>query len=182
MAQILNELAVMNEVADILRGLSKGEQRRVVEWLSDYFDVYDDFSDEGVEMVTFVEADAADAVAIDFEDDIIEEPAAAEAPARNTFEGLYNEVAPKTAIQKIVTAAYWLETQDQKESWKSFDVNKLLKSVGVKISSVSGTLAIEGKKENPMVAVLDKSGDSMQARKTFRLSDAGFVFVEDRID
>ena len=174
MAEMLNELKVLNEVADILRGLNKGEQRRTLEWLLDYFDVYD-------------EALLEDAYIMTDDDDVVEfggevlEPESEEAPVDSDFETLYAKVAPKTAIQKIVTAAWWIETKDGKDSWKSFEVNKLLKSIGIKVSSVSGTLAIEGKKEDPKIVVLDKSGDSMQARKTFRLSDTGFKFVEDRM-
>ena len=177
---MINELNVMSEVAEILRGLSKGEQRRILEWLSDYFDVYDDYCDDIVEVLTELD-DVASADEVTF---VVEDNGDGEVmaePAPNTFASLYEEVAPKTAIQKIVTAAYWIETQENKESWKSFEVNKLLKSLGVKVSSVSGTLAIEGKKDTPLVSVLDKSGDSMQARKTFRLSDAGFDYVEGRL-
>ena len=32
-----------------------------------------------------------------------------------------------------------------------------------------------------MIVVLDKSSDSMQGRKTFRLSEAGYAFINDRL-
>ena len=172
MAEMLNELKVLNDVADILRGLNKGEQRRTLEWLLDYFDVYDEALIEDA----FIIPDEEDDVEFGGMDEEVEET-----PVDADFETLYNAVAPKTAIQKIVTAAWWLENKDGKDSWKSFEVNKLLKSIGVKVSSVSGTLAIEGKKDDPKIVVLDKSGDSMQARKTFRLSDSGIKFIEDRM-
>lgn len=183
MSEILNELAIIDSVARTLRPLSKGEQRRVVSWLADYFDIYDDEA-VAIESVSFGDADDEPVAEVVFEtaapeaDDVEPE---AEEPAPTTFEGLYELVAPKTAIQKIVTSAYWLETEEGEDSWTSFKANKLLKSLGVKISSVSGTLAIEGKKDDPKVEVLEKSGDSMQGRKTFRLSDAGREFVEDRL-
>lgn len=168
MSEMLNELKVLNDVCGILSALSKDEQRRSLEWLMDYFDIYDrdfDFDD-------FYDGEFD--VSNDFADS-----STADAPL--TFEGVYNKVEPKTAIQKIVTAAWWLERQEGKESWKSFEVNKLLKSLDVKISSVSGTLAIENKKDDSMIVVLEKSGDSMQARKTFRLSDSGYAFVDGRL-
>lgn len=175
MAEMLNELKVLNDVADILRELSKGEQRRTLEWLLDYFDVYDEAL---VEDAFILDDDEAFADA-PFDGEVV---AVEDAAADDSFEALCAKVAPKTAIQKIVTAAWWLETKEGKESWKSFEVNKLLKSIGIKVSSVSGTLAIEGKKEDSKVVVLDKSGDSMQARKTFRLSENGFKFIEARIN
>lgn len=185
MTKILNELAVLNSVADEMKSLTRDEQRRVVLWLADYYGVYDDeydvreLDDEDVvdfsEPVTVVITDEPEA-------EVEVAPEVEAAPESLTFAGFYEKVAPKTAIQKIVTAAYWLETQDGKESWKSFEVNKLLKSIDVKLSSVSGTLAIDAKKDSPLIVVLDKSGDSMQSRKTFALSAVGQQFVEDRLD
>ena len=42
MPKILNELAVLNSVADEMKSLTRDEQRRVVLWLADYYGVYDD--------------------------------------------------------------------------------------------------------------------------------------------
>ena len=174
MTEMLNELSVMNDVAKILATLDGDERRRVIVWLTDYFGILED------------DLDSYDFAALDsyepqteetFED--VEEPVEDEEP--DTFESFYARVAPKTAIQKIVTAAHWIETKDGKESWKSFEVNKLLKSIDVKVTSVSGTLGLEEKKDAPLIEVLQKSGDSMQARKTFRLSESGYAFVADRL-
>ena len=192
MAELLNELHVMSTVAEIMAPLHRDERRRVIEWLSDYFNVY------GEELVLAEDlseiVDAPEAVVTIVSEEVEEEPEAeaeaeveyeepvAEEAAPLTFESFYGQVAPKTAIQKIVTAAYWLETQEGKESWKSFEVNKLLKSIGVKVTSVSGTLAIDAKKPSPLTVVLEKSGGSMQSRKTFALSVEGQQFIEDRLN
>ena len=174
---MLSELTVMNDVAKILATLTNDEQRRVIVWLTDYFGILDDDID-GYDFDFSVDADNGDLEVSDAEPEV-EEDQPAQAP--DTFASFYELVAPKTAIQKIVTAAYWLESKDAKEFWKSFEVNKLLKSVDVKVTSVSGTLGLEEKKDAPLVDVLQKSGDSMQARKTFRLSDEGRSFIEGRI-
>lgn len=192
MAELLNELHVMSTVAEIMAPLRRDERRRVIEWLSDYFNVY------GEELVLAEDlseiVDAPEAVVTIVSEEVEEEPEAeaeaeveyeepvAEEAAPLTFESFYAQVAPKTAIQKIVTAAYWLETQEGRESWKSFEVNKLLKSIGVKVTSVSGTLAIDAKKPSPLTVVLEKSGGSMQSRKTFALSVEGQQFIEDRLN
>ncbi len=176
MTAMLNELVVMNDVSKILQPLTKDERRRVIDWLADYLDVYEDRFDFGD--ASFV--DVSDGFADEYVDTAVEIPADEEF-VPDTFESLFERVNPKTAIQKIVTSAYWLENYGGQDSWTSFQTNKLLKSLGVKISSVSGTLAIEGKKERPLIVVLDKSGDSMQSRKTFQLSDAGIEYVESRL-
>ncbi|MBR1830289.1 MAG: hypothetical protein IJ781_12475 [Atopobiaceae bacterium] len=172
MTEMLGELTVMNDVAKILATLNGDERRRVIVWLTDYFGILEDD-------LTEYDFDAMPFEAPTFEEYEVEEAPAEEAP--DTFESFYATVAPKTAIQKIVTAAHWLETKDGKESWKSFEINKLLKSIDVKVTSVSGTLGLEEKKDQPLVEVLQKSGDSMQARKTFRLSEAGYAFVSNRL-
>ena len=177
MATLLNELSVISSIVETMSGLTTAEQRRVLVWLEDYFGVFSEMAEGDV--VTIVEPayeDASDEYdAVEFEDELAGEPSV------DTFEGLFAQVAPKTAIQKICCAAYWLETQENHDSWKSFEVNKLLKSIDVKLSSVSGTLAIDSKKDTPLVVTLGKSGDSIQGRKTFRLSDAGLQFVESRL-
>lgn len=176
MSAMLNELVVMNDVAKILQPLKKDECRRVIDWLADYLDVYDDF-DFGD--ATFVEVSGEpDEEYVEVEEALPVD----EGFVADTFKALYERVNPKTAIQKIVTSAYWLENTESQETWTSFQTNKLLKSLGVKISSVSGTLAIEGKKELPLIVVLEKSGDSMQSRKTFKLSAAGIDYVESRLN
>ena len=171
MSDILNELVVMDDVAKILRDLGSDEQRRVINWLADYFDIYED---DDIEFGGFVVEDGDEEAVVEDEVEPVE-------PEPDTFATFYERVAPKTAIQKVITSAYWLETQDGLDSWTSFAANKLLKSLGVKISSVSGTLAIEAKKDDSRIVVLEKSGSSMQGRKTFRLSEAGKRFVEDRL-
>ena len=179
MAEMLYELSVLNDLAKIMEPLKKDEQRRILTWLEDYFDIYDD-DDLGF-AVDDMEIAPTRMFVVEEED---EDEAVDEAPAEpeeETLESFFDKVHPKTAIQKIVSAAWWLENDQNKESWKSFEVNKLLKSLDIKISSVSGTLAIEAKKESPMIVVLDKSSDSMQGRKTFRLSEAGYAFINDRL-
>ena len=192
MAELLNELHVMSTVAEIMAPLRRDERRRVIEWLSDYFNVYgeelvlaEDLSeivDAPEAGVTIVSEEVEEEPEAEAEAEVEYEEPAVEEAAPLAFESFYAQVAPKTAIQKIVTAAYWLETQEGKESWKSFEVNKHLKSIGVKVTSVSGTLAIDAKKPSPLTVVLEKSGGSMQSRKTFALSVEGQQFIEDRLN
>ncbi len=176
MADMLKELQVLNDVAHELTVLEKDEQRRVIVWLADFFDVYADdiFDYDGLDDFGFNNNAAIEAANYD-----VENVAAADEPL--TWKSFYERVAPKTAIQKIATAAYWLETEENKESWKSFETNKLLKQIDIKVSSVSGTLALDAKRDDPMTETLSKSGDSMQARKTFKLTSTGRSWVEDRL-
>ena len=189
------ELVVMNEVAKLMKPLSKDEAHRVITWLSEYFDAEDTDEDYyGPEpMITVVDysapasdepepQDADDYDAPEDEDFSDDDEDMVEVPEPDTFEAFYNKVAPKTVIQKALTAAYWIETKDEKYSWRSYDITKCLGTIGVKVNALSAALSIAEKKDEPLVELMSKSGDSMQARKTFRLSDAGHDWVADRID
>jgi len=187
----IRELTVMNEVAKLMKPLSKNEARRVIAWLAEYFDpaeadvVMGDGDYEGAPL-TITIAEAAPAQQDDDgdlaqDDDLAEDlEAAPEVEEPDTFETFYANIAPKTVIQKALTAAYWLETEDEMYSWRSHDITKILGSIGVKVNALSAALAIAEKKEEPLVELMSKSGDSMQARKTFRLAEAGRAWVAAR--
>lgn len=188
----IRELSVMNEVAKLMKPLSKNEARRVIAWLAEYFDpaeadvVMGDADYEGAPL-TITIAEAAPAQQDDIDGDFAQDDAPAdgfedapEVEEPDTFETFYANIAPKTVIQKALTAAYWLETEDEMYSWRSHDITKILGSIGVKVNALSAALAIAEKKEEPLVELMSKSGDSMQARKTFRLAEAGRAWVAER--
>lgn len=97
---------------------------------------------------------------------------------RESFEALFAAVAPKTNGQKAVVAAWWLERYDGLESWTTRDVNKQLQTLGMHVPSLSIVLSNETKAKGPKVAMLDKQGASIQARKSFVLTQAGVDYVE----
>lgn len=180
------ELVVMNEMAKLMEQLDKAAAHRVIAWLADYCGVACPEASTEASDTAFaqVEGEESDAPAIEGAPEALAGDAPAEpepAPAEGTFEGLFATVAPKTVIQKALTAAYWVETNDGKETWRSHDITKCLASIDVKVNALSASLALAEKKEEPLVELMSKSGDSMQARKTFRLTEAGRAFVEGRL-
>lgn len=181
MAIATKEFTVIATVAEELSTLDKGGIRRALDWLADYFDVYDEAGAIIAPTAPIAAIEFAEAAEDWAEDDVAEDEAEDASSEPETFADFYALIAPKTAIQKAVTAAYWLQNNDGLMSWKSFEVNKLLRQNDVKLSSISGTLALDEKKDVPMVQQVARSGDSMQSRKTFVLSDAGVAFVEGRM-
>ena len=99
----------------------------------------------------------------------------------STFSQFYDYINPKTARQKIATAGWWLEEQDGMESWRTFDVTKMLKEIGRPLGYVSGTLNQELRREDPIVDVMARSGESMQSHKAFALSQFGRAFIQGRL-
>ncbi|MDO5709665.1 MAG: hypothetical protein Q4G41_06065 [Coriobacteriales bacterium] len=184
----LPELQVMETVLAEMAKLTISERRRVLAWLSDY--LLEVGEPEAVEPET-VETEPIEPVAV--EEPVVE--AAEEAPAAEAaepeepagptpiadFTELYQLIAPKTSIQKVMTAAYWLQEHDGQDSWRASDISRCMKATGEPIKYLSNTLSIEAKRDDPRIVTLAKAGDSLQARKTFALSGAGEMFVEDRL-
>lgn len=198
---MLRELEAIQTIADIVSTLTVGERRRVAAWLSAY-------AEEGVVAAAGAATLAAAAPAPaqmpvsaasmgdvsaagygaygeegEWDDDGWGEDAEPEPAAdpMESFPALFAAVAPKTNGQKAVVAAYWLERHDGLESWTTHNVNKQLQQLGTKVGSLSIVLSNETKSKSPKVAMLDKQGASMQARKSFVLTQAGIDYVEDRL-
>lgn len=148
----------MQEIASIVEGLSQNERMRVAAW--------------------FVEYASQDIDPQPIEDEAPEEPTPA---VFSTFAELYEAVSPKTGAQKVAVAGYWLQTQGSQTSWKASEVNKLLKQINVKISSVSIVLTNAVKAKEPLIEQLARLGNGERSRKTFCLSHAGIAYVEVRL-
>ncbi len=171
MSNILPEFVAMQAIADAVADLSKSEKRRVAAWLVDYT------AQETVSQADTNETSSQiDALA----HKPISEGAVEPEPI-SSFSELYDAVAPKTGAQKAVVAGYWIEKYEGRDSWKASETNKLLKSIDVKISSISIVLTNAVKAAEPMVAELGRLGEGQRSRKTFCLNETGIAFVENRL-
>lgn len=193
----LPELSVMQEVADAMAGLTPAEKRRVAAWLSEYVcsdcaqasageaaDLEVATQDAGLEsepaLDAWYEEASAEAAAEDqlYETESVEDEDGESPKTYDTFDALYAAAEPKKGAQKAAVAAWWLENWAGQETWTAFEVNKLLKSAGVKVSSISIVLTNAVKAKTPLVEEIGRGGDSARSRKAFRLTDAGKAYVE----
>ncbi len=167
----LPELSAMQQIANIVADLTPAERRRVGTWLVE-------FAKEDAPLAT-KESTAAtsdsDPVAVEPDTDVAQDK------AYTTFAELYETVAPRKGAQKAAVAGYWLETTNGQESWKASEVNKLLKSIDVKVSSMSIVLTNAVKATNALVIELERLGDTERSRKTFRLSEHGLAYVRSQL-
>ena len=163
---VLPELTAMQQIADIIANLSTAERQRVASWLVEYA------------------SQEAPAAAEDTDDDDAIDGMSANASVESsevhfaTFGDLYSTIAPKKGAQKAAVAGYWLETAQGQRSWKASEVNKLLKSIDVKVSSISIVLTNAVKVDSPLIMELERLGDGERSRKTFCLSERGLAYVE----
>lgn len=166
----LPELAAMQQIANIVSDLTPAERKRVAAWLVELA------SQDELPQECAAEAAEDAEQAEDAQGDVPAEEL--ESKEFETFAELYEAVAPRKGAQKAAVAGWWLETKQGQQSWKASEVNKLLKSIDVKISSMSIVLTNAVKAKDPLMVELERLGNSERSRKTFCLSDAGFAYVE----
>ena len=88
---------------------------------------------------------------------------------------------PRTEIDKAMVAAYWVQVCQGAGSFQSQSLNDALKDLGHRIGNITEALN-QLKDDRPtLVLQLKKSGNTRQARKTYKLTQAGMARVEEMI-
>ena len=89
-------------------------------------------------------------------------------------------------VESAVNWVNWIDVYKRqvlgKESWQSADVQKELRELGYALTNVADSVASAVDKRPQRVIQLKKSGSSRQARKTFKLSDAGRKYIEGKLN
>lgn len=165
LAGATTELAAMQTIAEALNPLDEGARKRVFHWAQDFFNFEKNGSVSAMPLARSFEKPTFDESDNSFE----------------TFGELYSAIDPLTQEDKALTAAYWLQVIQGRESWQSADIQKELRELGYALSNVADSVSSAVNKRPQRVIQLKKSGSSRQARKTFKLSDAGKKYVEERL-
>ena len=182
---LMFELETIQSIVQLMNPLTQAERQRTIAWLAAYYGaapvgavaasegvcaaadaaVADAGADEASEGSDEA-ADAEDALAPTGDDDF------------RSFAEFYDYVAPKTARQKVATAASWLEDDLEYETWKTYDITKLLKSIDRPLKFVSGTIFQEAKKVDPLVAAVECDEEEKQFRGQYKLTEYGRAFIQ----
>lgn len=176
---LLPELSAMQSIAQIVADLTPAERRRIAAWFYEYASQEYDAQTEGCGCACQHGAEADEQTSSEVTAEAVEEQAAPD--PMESFESLYQAIAPKTGMQKAVVAGYWLQRTQGQESWKASEVNKLLKQIDVKVSSISIVLTNATKMADPLIEQLGRLGDGERSRKTFCLTQKGWDFVGTRL-
>ena len=186
---LMFELETINSVVQLMNPLTPAERARTITWLAAYYGVGAADACAAAEAVSAPvagaegAADAADASDADAasegldgaEDTSLE---ASDDDDFHTFAEFYDFVAPKTARQKVATAASWLEDDLEYDTWKTYDITKLLKSIDQPLKFVSGTIFQEAKKADPLVAAVETDEEEKRFRGQYRLTEFGRAFIQ----
>lgn len=167
------EIAAMSAVADALSPLEEDAQGRVLRWAAERYGVALGSSRRG----RVDEIDDLD----DEDDDVTEQEITEEAPDFEHFAELYDAASPKTDVDRVLVAGYWLQAIKGQPSFQALDLNKELKNLGHPIGNVTDALTSNKDRKPSRILQLRKSGSSRQARKTYKLTHEGLIFVQGMI-
>jgi DNA-binding PadR family transcriptional regulator len=99
----------------------------------------------------------------------------------STFETLaefFDAVEPSLEREKALTTAYWLQFVEGQSEFSAQDINSRLKDLGHGIGNITEAFYQLQEERPALVLQLRKGGSSRQARKTYKVTDAGRKAVE----
>jgi hypothetical protein len=164
------EIAAMSAVATALESLKEDQQHRVVRWAAERF---------GVTLRKGNEARVGGGGSAD--EELTEEEITAEDPEFADFGDLFAAADPKSNEDKALVAAYWRQAYDGEEKWKATDLQKNLRDLGHAIPNITDALTSNIRKRPQRIIQLKKSGSARQARKTYKVTRDGLLYVQDML-
>lgn len=160
----IKELDAMRAVAEALKSLEEDSVRRVINWAADHF---------GITLVKATKNTGVEEAGIDesIDDNGI--------PNYGDVADLYAAAGPTTDAHKALVVAYWVQFMEGIEGIDAQAINTKLKHMGYGIGNITRAFESLKKTKPQLIVQLRKSGSSKQARKTFKITNAGKKFVED---
>jgi len=165
------ELEVMGDVAAGLKKLSGDTEaaRRVLQW------AVSAFLPDGMPAISMpspsLQAPAA----------VVSGTGSGEpAPSRSfsSLPDLYSAVSPASDASRALVVGYWFQVMQGEQDLDGFQINKELKHLGHGVTNITTALSSLIERKPQLVIQTRKSGNSKQARKRYRLTDAGIKAVE----
>jgi hypothetical protein len=171
------EIEAMGKVSKALGVLEEEARGRVIRWAAERYGVT-----LGAAPRKQVGGGEGNPGGEDIDDgDENEEQAHDESPDWEHFAELYDATGASTHPEGMLVAAYWVQVLKGQGSFGSLELNKLLKDLGHGVTGTAKVMSNLIAKKPALILQLKKSGKSQQARKTYRLTDAGKKAVEQMI-
>lgn len=171
------EIQAISKVNAALKDLSEEERYRVIQWVANKY----------VQNATPLKL--AGPAVVDAPIGVIEGKADAEEgdnqdepQAYDTFAEMLDASGASKDTERFLVAAYWLQTIMNEATWKSFEVNKLLKDTGNQIDRISNPIrGVTSGKPALVVQVSKNSTSKGQGSKTLKLTTEGVKKVENML-
>lgn len=173
------EIDAMGKVSKALSSLDEGARGRVIRWAAERY---------GLELrsaprrqpTTGDDGGGITDADEDNDDQTVPQPKST-SHTWDHFAELYEASGASTHPDGMLVAAYWVQVLKGQDSFGSFELNKLLKDLGRGVTGTAKVMSNLIAKKPALILQLKKSGKSQQARKTYRLTDAGKKAVEQMI-
>lgn len=167
------EIEAMGKMSRALGGLDEDTRGRVIRWVAERYGIALDLSPKKAAPTRGSTGGQEESD----EDEIGEET---EDKARNWehFAELYSASEASTHPEGMLVAAYWVQILKGAGSFGSLELNRLLKDLGHRVTGTAKVMSTLMAKKPALILQLKKSGKSQQARKTYRLTEAGKKAVE----
>lgn len=172
------EIEAMGKVSKAIGGLDEEARGRVVRWVAERYGIA--LGATSRKQTSGAGGNAGGGEPED-DNDEFEEHAEDETPTWNHFAELYHASGASTHPDGMLVAAYWVQVLRGRESFGSLELNKLLKDLGHGVTGTAKVMTTLIAKKPALIIQLKKSGKSQQARKTYKLTDAGKKAVEQMI-
>lgn len=172
------EIEAMGVVSRALSGLDGPARGRVIRWVSERYEL----APVGVIEPTNADRSSREAPGAGSGDPVDPEVNDDSAGAAwEHFAELYEAAGASTHPEGMLVAAYWVQVVNGNGSFGSFELNKLLKDLGHGVTGTAKVMSALIARKPALILQLKKSGKSQQARKTYRLTDAGRKTVEQMV-
>lgn len=149
-----NELEAMAKIAALLEPLEAAARSRVLGWVVSALDIGDATRSQnslGAKHQAFVDPQQRFA----------------------TFAELFHAAGPESEKEKALVAAYWIQQSSGVDQFASQQINSELKHIGYGVTNITDALTQLMSDKPNLVIQLTKSGSTKQARKTYKITDAG---------
>ncbi|MFF7410942.1 hypothetical protein [Streptomyces lydicus] len=168
------EIQAMTALASALQNLEEDAQGRVLRWAAERFGVT-----LGVRVPKGGISGSHEIVAP--LDAVSDEEISAESPKFEHFAELFHAANPKTDVDRALVAGYWFQAVLENPSFQAAQLNQELRHLGHALKNVTDSLDSNQSKKPARVIQLRKSGSARQARKTYKLTHEGLVYVQGMI-
>jgi hypothetical protein len=158
------ELSVMKLIAEALDPLEQAVQERIASWTSARY---------GGEGARSLQNAARPNL-----------PAAETAPqnrAAATFAELFDQASPRSEKEKALVAAFWAHECKGQDAFASQALNAELKNLGHGIGNIADALSGLIAESPALILQIKKAGKTKQARKLYKISEAGKRRVREMI-
>ena len=94
---------------------------------------------------------------------------------------LFHSVNPTLEYERAIAVGFWFQEQAGRSDFTAAEVNSELRELGYRVGNITDAFNSAMMRKPALVMQVAKSGTSKQARKRYRLTQAGVRWVKERL-